>query len=87
MTLRIIAFLVLLSSILFMPYWVSIVLALAAIVYFSFYWESAILFLLSDLLFGVKENKFWGVLFVSAVIFLIIMIVAELLKKKIRISN
>ena len=87
MIVRILASLVLLISVLFWPFWISIILALAGMIYFSFFWESVVLFLLSDLLFGASEAKFFNILFISTIISLIVLIVIELLKKKIRISK
>jgi len=87
MVLRILASLVLLLSILYMPFWLSIILALAAMVYFSFFWESIILFFLSDLLYGTSEIRFLNIFFVSTIISFLFLIIIELLKKKIRISK
>ena len=83
--LRILASILLLFSILFMPFWISIILAFAGMVYFSIFWEAIILFLLSDLLYGVKEAKFHGAIFVYFVISIIVLIIIEFLKKKIRV--
>jgi hypothetical protein len=84
MILRILASLVLLLSILFMPFWVSVILALAEMVYFSFYWESVGIFLLSDLLYGTSEARFFNIFFISFLISLLILILIELIKKKLR---
>jgi len=61
---RILAFVLLLFSILFMPFYVSVILALIGMVYFSKFFEAPILFLLSDLLFGVREAKFYNIILV-----------------------
>ncbi len=87
MAIRVLAFIILLISILFMPFWLSVILALAAMAYFSFFWESVLLFFLSDLLYGVKEIKFFNIYFVSFIVSFIILVVLELLKKKIRVYN
>lgn len=84
MALRILAFFVLAFSIFFMPFWVSIVLALVGMVYFSVFFEAVILFFLSDLLFGVKEAKFFDMVFVSFFICLVLLIVIEIFKKKLK---
>lgn len=84
MMLRISAFIALLLSILFMPFWVSILLALAGMIYFSFFWEAVILFLLSDLLYGTREAKFSGVVFVSFIVSLLVLVIMEILKKKLK---
>lgn len=84
MLLRILFSVLLLFSTLFMPFWVSVVLALAGMFYFSIFWEAVILFFLSDLLYGVKENKFFGAIFVSSVIFGTVLMVVEIVKKKMK---
>lgn len=87
MTLRILACLLLLFSILFMPFWVSVVLALGGMIYFTIYWEAVALFLLSDLLYGAREAKFSGEIFISFVATLIVLIVVEVVKKKLKFYN
>jgi len=87
MLLRILTVLILLLSILFFPFWVSIILALVAMIYFSFFIEGVFLFLLSDLLFGLKEERFLNIFFVSFLISLIVLLIIEFLKKKIRLSK
>jgi hypothetical protein len=84
MLLRIIASFLLLISILFMPFWLSIVLALVSMVYFSIFWEATVLFLLSDLLYGVKEAKFSGMIFISFIVALIVLVLIEIIKKKLK---
>lgn len=87
MLLRILASLVLLLSILFMPFWLSVLLALGGMIYFSFFWESVVLFLLSDLLYGAGEARFSNIFFVSLIISFFALIIIELSKKKFRISK
>jgi len=84
---RIVASLILLFSILYMPFYLSIILALIGIIYFSFYWESVFLFFISDLIFGIKEEKLLNIYFISFLISFIVLISIELLKRKIRISK
>jgi len=84
MALRILASILLLFSILFMPFWVSVILALASMVYFSIFWEATILLLLSDLLYGAKEAKFSNVIFISFIVSILILILLEFLKKKLK---
>ena len=84
MLIRILASVLLLFSILFMPFWVSVILALVGMFYFVIFGEAIILLLLSDLLYGVKENKFFGAIFVSSVIFGTVLIVIEIVKKKMK---
>jgi len=87
MLLRILASIVLLLSVLFLPFWVSVILALASMAYFSFFLEAVFLFLLSDLLYGVKEPKLFNMIFVSFSIALVCFIILELLKKRLRLRS
>lgn len=84
MNLRILASIILAFSVLFLPFWISVLVALWAFFSFSFFYEAVGIFLLSDLLYGVKEQKFYGFLFVSAIIALIVILLLELLKKKLK---
>jgi len=52
--------------------------------YFSFFIEAGLLFLLSDLLYAVKEIKFFNITFVSFLFSIIFLLVIEFLKKKLR---
>ena len=85
--LRIFAFFILLFSVLFLPFWVSVIIGLAGMIYFSFFWESIFLFFISDLLYGIKEARFLNIFFISLIISFLTLIIIELLKKKMRISN
>lgn len=84
---RIIASIILLFAILFMPFWLSIIIALVSMIYFSYYWEGVLLFLLSDLFYGVKEIKFYDTYFISFIISFLILMTIETIKKKTRISK
>jgi hypothetical protein len=67
-----------------MPFWVSVILALGAMIYFPMFFEAVFLFLLSDLLYGVAGERFWGMIFVSFIVSIIVLISLELLKKKLK---
>lgn len=82
--LRILTSIFLLFSILFMPFWMSVILALAAMIYFSIFWEVIPIFFLSDLLYGVKETKFSGAIFISFMMVIVILIIIEIVKKKLK---
>jgi len=84
MLIRILASIFLLFSILFMPFWVSIILALAGMFYFAIFWEALALFLISDLLYGVREAKFHEIIFVSFILAIIFFLIIEILKKKLK---
>ncbi len=85
MLLRVLTGLILLFSILFMPFWLSVIIALGAMAYFPFFWEGVFLFFLSDLLYGAREERFWNVFFVSFFVSFIVLIIIESVKKKIRV--
>ena len=87
MLLRILASIILLWSVLFMPFWVSVILALAGMAYFPFFVEALFLFLLIDLLYGVPEPRLFDMVFVSFTPALICFIILELLKKKLRFNS
>ena len=81
---RILASLILLLSILFLPFYISVILALGGIIYFAFFWEAFVLFLISDLLYGANEARFFHIKFVSALIVIFLIILAEFLRKKLK---
>lgn len=60
------------------------VLALIGMAYFSFYIEAIFLFFLLDLLYGVKEIRFNNNVFLSFSIIIVIFIIIELAKKKLK---
>jgi len=72
----------LIASILFMPFGVSIILALAGMVYFSLFFEAVLAFFLSDLLYGVAEGKYFGIYF--TLLSILFLITVELLKKRLK---
>jgi len=84
MALRILAGVILLFSILFMPFWISVILAFAGMVYFPFFLEAVFLFLLSDLLYGVKEARFFDIIFISFIISTTLLVALEILKKRLK---
>lgn len=87
MLIRILASILLLFSILFLPFWVSAILAFAGIIYFNVFGEAVIFLLLSDLLYGVRETKFYGAVFISFAAALISLLVIELAKRKFRFQQ
>ncbi|HEY4513211.1 MAG TPA: hypothetical protein VJH06_01725 [Candidatus Paceibacterota bacterium] len=81
MMLRICAVILLLLSVLFWPFWLSVILAIAGLIYFKIFFEAPVLFLLSDLLYGTAVPEFSGMVFVSFFIFIILLLIAETVKK------
>jgi hypothetical protein len=87
MVLRILASTLLLFTILFMPFWVSFILALGAMMYFSFFIEAIPILLLSDLLYGVKEVKLFNITFIAFIIAIVFLLIVEISKKKLRFKS
>lgn len=81
---RIGASILLMISVLFMPWWLSFVLALVFMFYFNIFFEAILIFLISDLLYGVKEIKFFGITFISLIITAIALTLIEILKRKLK---
>jgi len=84
MLLRISFSVALLISVLFLPLWLSLLLALAGMFYFPIFLEGLVLLLLSDLLYGVEEARFLNITFVSLVMGGVALILVEFLKKKLK---
>lgn len=84
MVLRVLASVVLLLSVLYLPFWVSVILALGAMIYFPAFWEAAVIFLISDALYGAPTDRFFGFTFASFTFALALLGAAEILKRKLR---
>jgi len=84
MVFRILAVIILLFSVLFMPFWVSAILTLGGIIYFRYFFEGAFMMLLSDTLFGVPEAHYYNMVFISTIAAIILISVAEFTKSKLR---
>jgi hypothetical protein len=68
-----------------MPFGVSALLALAGMIYFTFFYEAVILFLLSDVLYGVREAKFSSIIFIAFFVSIALLTNIEITKKKTRL--
>ncbi len=84
MVLRVLTSIILLVSVLFMPFWVSVILSLLGIIYFRYYFEAALILLISDVLYGVPEPKFFDMVFISSITAIIGIVLTEFIKKKLR---
>ncbi len=81
---RIIADIVLFLGIFFLPWWVTVILTFIFIILFRWFWEGIIAMLFIDSLYSLPDVKFYGhfgIFIVSAVILLLII---ENLKTRIR---
>ncbi len=84
---RIIFVIVLLLSALFLPFYLTYILAFWGIIYFSLFWEGLIIFFISDLLYGAKIEFFAQATFISTIVYLIVFIVIDLTKKRLNIQE
>ena len=81
---RIIISCILLFSVLFLPFWVSVAIAIIGMIAFRYYFEAVVLLLLSDLLFGAPTARFYNFTFVSFTLSLVLLIVIEFVKDKLK---
>jgi hypothetical protein len=82
MLLRIFASIILLLSLLFMPFWFSAVLCMLCMVYFSFFVEGVVLITMQEALYGSIETKFFNEVFVVSFVCLLTFLLIQFLKKK-----
>jgi len=87
MILRVISFFILLLSILFLPFWISVILALAGMIYFHIFWEAILLFFLSDLLYGINASKNSPLILISFFVSIIVLVIIELIKTRLNFYN
>ncbi len=81
---RILSCIVLLFSILFMPFWMTCILAILGMIYFRFFVEAVALLFLSDLFYGVKEVRFLNSIFITLITSSLILVLVEFIKKKLK---
>ena len=81
---RVVAVLVLLGSIFILPFWVSATLGIVGMFYFRKFYEAPIIFLISDLLYGVHTPKLGNILFFSFIVSMLVFLLIEFLKKKLK---
>ena len=81
---RVIATVVLFLSIFFMPFWVSFIIALCAMMYFRYFFEALILFFIGDLMYGTNEPKFFGITFVLTLTACILFACVEFMKTRLK---
>ena len=84
MTRRIILDILLLLSAILMPFWFTVIFALILLFYFERFYEIIPLFFLMDLLYGVPEQRFLGVVIVLTIISIVVYFLSGILKSKLR---
>lgn len=87
MGLRVFFIITLSISMLFAPFYISIILGLFGLLYFEKFVEAPIVFLFSDLIHGANTARFHGILFVSFLMSLIAFFIIEMSKKKLKFYN
>ena len=84
MTYRIIGTLVVLISILVLPYWLYISLLLVAMIYFPFYGEGILLAFFIDILYGYGIGNLSSLIPPSALLALILLMILISLRERLR---
>jgi hypothetical protein len=84
MAIRILAIFILLLSVLFWPYYISLILGIIFLIYFRLFWEAPVLFLISDLLFGVSTPHLFGFTYLFFLIGILSLYAIENLKRELR---
>ncbi len=82
MAVRIVFSIILLLSILFLPFWVSLLLAIVGMVFFPYYLEAVFFLFISDLLYGVPQARYLNITFVSSIISAALFFSIEFFKKR-----
>ena len=73
-----------LFSVLFLPFYVSVVLVIFGMFYFSFFVEGIVFLLISDFLYGSPQERFSSGLYVSFLSASIGLILIEFIKDKLK---
>ncbi|MFC1720851.1 hypothetical protein ACFL0K_01210 [Patescibacteria group bacterium] len=81
---RIIADLILLLSVLFMPWWLTVILAFVLVFYFKSYYEFIIAGVLTDALYGVPQDWLFDLTLMYTSFSIVIFIFIQWLKTRLR---
>lgn len=76
----------LIFSAFFLPWWLSLPLAILGFFSFKFFIEAVLVFFIMDLMYAIPEPRFGGYMFVMSSIALLFLVAINLFKKKIIIS-
>lgn len=82
MVVRIAFSIILLLSILFLPFWVSLSLAIVGMVFFHFYFEAIAILFISDLFYGAPEARYFNLTFVSLILSTVLFLAIQFLKRR-----
>lgn len=81
---RILFTLFLFITALFAPFWFTYFLGAFGIFVFKKYWEILPIFLISDFVFAVPTDRFWGLPYVSFLCAVLLLFSIEVLKTRLR---
>ena len=84
MTLRIAAGIVLFISVFWLPFWLTLLYALACLYFFDSFYEIIPAFMLVDLLYGAHEHRFFGFALVATAISIVAIVGMRALKRFLR---
>lgn len=87
MKLRLVFSLILFILIFVSPFWLYFPLAILGIIYFKNFWEGILLLLFSDFYFGLAEEKFSEISYISFLTAVIVFILSYLIKKKMNLKD
>lgn len=75
---------ILLISVIFFPFFVSLILAIAGMFFINYFWEAVFLFFLFDLIYGIGGSSFLGIYFGSFFLSIFLILVIEFIKKRLK---
>jgi len=81
---RIILDIILLLSVLFLPWWITIILALALVFYFKLYYEFIIAAVLTDMLYGVPKAWLFDLAIMYTTFSIVLFILVQWIKTRLR---
>jgi len=84
MFLRLTSVILLLVSVIFLPWWLWLVMAAGLMFLLPAFWEAIPILFVSDLIFGVPEGRFFGSVFATLIVGIVIYLLINLFKKYLR---
>ncbi|MFA7285333.1 MAG: hypothetical protein WC011_00590 [Candidatus Paceibacterota bacterium] len=84
---RIIYSVLVLSTILFWPFWISLFMIFIGMLYFNKYYEGLALIIIFESLYSVPEVKIFDLYFVYTISFFFVFVLIQYLKKKLTLDT
>ena len=81
---RVVSYIGLIFSIIFLPWWFTLFIAAIFLFYFNHYYELFIFGLFMDFLYAAPQAKYYGIVFISTALAIALIVAAELLKQRLR---